>query len=90
LFGHDVFDFIHYFFIQILGYCRLWPGFCLAFDGEDVVLTLVDHAQQGVYRPGASERQWLEQAFGPKFMGHVEPGDPYGRPNSPMFQRPNK
>jgi hypothetical protein len=32
LFGHDVFDFIHHFFIQTLGYCRWWPGFCLAFD----------------------------------------------------------
>ncbi len=31
---------------------------------EEVVGQLVDHAQQGVYRPGAWERAWLCQAFG--------------------------
>lgn len=55
---------------------------------EDVVSLLVDHAQQGVYRPGAWERQWLEQVFGDEWQQFLEPGDPYGRPNSPMFQRP--
>jgi hypothetical protein len=67
----------------------------LAKDGlqrtvEEVVLELVDHAQQGVYRPGAWERDWLIQAFGDEFIKHLEPGDPYGRPDSPMFQRPKK
>jgi len=57
---------------------------------EGVVLTLIDHAQQGVYRPGAWEREWVIQAFGPDFTKHLEPGDPYGRPDSPMFQRPRK
>jgi hypothetical protein len=57
---------------------------------EVVVLTLADHAQQGVYRPGAWERPWLVQAFGGDFIDRLEPGDPYGRPNSPMFQRPKK
>jgi hypothetical protein len=57
----------------------------------EVVLTeLADHAQQGVYRPGAWERDWLIQAFGPDFIARLEPGDPYGRPDSPMFQRPRK
>jgi len=56
---------------------------------EGVVLTLVDHAQQGVYRPGAWERQWLEQVFfADEWQPHLEPGDPYGRPDSPMFRRP--
>ena len=30
----------------------------------DVVEKLIDHAQQGVYRPGAFEREWLCQVFG--------------------------
>ena len=55
-----------------------------------VVETLIDHAQQGVYRPGAWERHWIEQAFGDEFVKLLEPGDPYGRPNSPMFQRPKR
>jgi hypothetical protein len=25
-----------------------------------IIETLIDHAQQGVYRPGARERQWVE------------------------------
>src|SRR5260370_9253210 len=55
---------------------------------DEVVLRLIDHAQQGVYRPGAWEREWLCQAFGSDWIQYLEPGDPYGRPNSPMFQRP--
>lgn len=31
---------------------------------EGVISQLIDHAQQGVYRPGAWERDWLRQAFG--------------------------
>jgi hypothetical protein len=40
---------------------------------EDVVGELVDHAQQGVYRPGAWERSWLMQAFGDDWLDRVEP-----------------
>jgi hypothetical protein len=34
---------------------------------EVVVGELIDHAQQGVYRPGASERPWLVQAYRRRF-----------------------
>lgn len=40
---------------------------------------LVDHAQQGVYRPGSWERGWLAQALGEDFLARLCPGDPYGR-----------
>jgi len=33
-------------------------------DLQGVIYKLIDHAQQGVYRPGAWEREWLQQAFG--------------------------
>lgn len=52
---------------------------------EDVLLQLLDHAQQGVYRPGAWERGWLEQAFGSDFQDGLEPD-----PAAPMFQRPRR
>lgn len=45
-----------------------------------VVAQLIDHAQQGVYRPGAWERDWLCQAFGDAWLARLEPGDPYRRP----------
>ena len=58
---------------------------------EDVVLHLIDHAQQEVYRPGAWERVWLMQAFGDEFTKFLEPGDPYGRPGCEhIFQRPKR
>jgi hypothetical protein len=58
-------------------------------DLEDVVMQLIDHAQQGVYRPGAWEREWLMQAFGAEFIRQLEPGDPWGRPGlAHIFQRP--
>jgi hypothetical protein len=58
---------------------------------EDLVLRLIDHAQQGVYRPGAWERAWLLQAFGDGFTKFLEPGDPYGRPGCEhIFQRPKR
>jgi hypothetical protein len=57
---------------------------------KGVVQELIDHAQQGVYRPGAWERDWLRQAFSDDWTEFLEPGDPYGRPDSPMFQRPKK
>jgi hypothetical protein len=44
-----------------------------------VLHRLVDHAQQGVYRPGAWERGWLARAFGEGFLARLCPGDPYGR-----------
>lgn len=56
---------------------------------EGVVLRLIDHAQQGVYRPGAWERNWLMQAFGDDWTEHLESGDPYGRKGCDgIFQRP--
>jgi hypothetical protein len=58
---------------------------------EDVVLKLIDHAQQGVYRPGAWERGWLIQAFGDDWTAYLEPGDPYRRSNcEQIFQRPKR
>jgi hypothetical protein len=58
---------------------------------EGVVLELIDHAQQGVYRPGAWERDWLRQAFGDEWTAYLEPGDPYGREDcESIFQRPKR
>jgi hypothetical protein len=58
---------------------------------EDVVSALIDHAQQGVYRPGAWEREWLVQVFGLGWTAHLEPGDPYGRPDcEAVFERPKR
>jgi len=61
-------------------------------DPEDVLETLIDHAQQGVYRPGSWERAWLTQVFPEdQWFGELEPGDPYGREGcESMFQRPRK
>lgn len=57
---------------------------------EAVVCALVDHAQQGVYRPGAWERGWLMQAFGEEWTSRLEPGEPY-YPGSPShFMRPRR
>ena len=61
-------------------------------DPTEVVGELIDHAQQGVYRPGAWERAWVFQAFGDEWTDKLEQGDPYDRPMqaggwSP-FQRP--
>lgn len=58
---------------------------------EAVIGQLIDHAQQGVYRPGAWERDWLRQAFGDDWTAYLEPGDPYGRADcESIFQRPKK
>jgi hypothetical protein len=60
---------------------------------DGVVAELVDHAQQGVYRPGSWEREWLRQAFGSDFEKYLEPGDPYGnrdRVDRGRSQRPVK
>lgn len=55
---------------------------------ENVIDKLIDHAQQGVYRPGAWEREWLCQAFSDDWTSRLESGDPYGRDNcEQIFQR---
>jgi hypothetical protein len=59
---------------------------------ELVLEKLADHAQQGVYRPGAWERAWTEQAFGP-FEDELEPDDAPGRLSADgrvIFQRPKR
>ena len=42
-------------------------------DLHGVITELIDHAQQGVYRPGAWERPWLERAFGDEWHDGLEP-----------------
>ena len=69
----------------------LTKGECAPQSVEDVVLKLIDHAQQGVYRPGAWERGWLLQAFGDDWTAYLEPGDPFGRADCErIFQRPRR
>ena len=51
-------------------------------EPEAVLTRLADHAQQGVCRPGAWERGWLEQAFGYRWDRMVEPW-----PETPVRQR---
>jgi hypothetical protein len=36
---------------------------CTLGDPDDVLLRLVDHAQEGIARPGAWEHAWLRQVF---------------------------
>ena len=38
-----------------------------------IVAELVDHAQQGVYRPGAWQREWVCQAFGCDWLARLVP-----------------
>jgi hypothetical protein len=45
----------------------------VADSARDAVAVLIDHAQQGVYRPGAWEREWLCQAFGYDWTQRLEP-----------------
>lgn len=62
-------------------------------EPQAVVAQLIDHAQQGVYRPGAWERAWICQAFGYDFHDRLEPGDPYDRKDprgALMFERPKR
>jgi hypothetical protein len=42
-------------------------------EPEDVLARLLDHAQQGVYRPSSWERYWLSQVFGSDFLSRLEP-----------------
>jgi hypothetical protein len=44
-------------------------------DVAAVLVKLADHAQQGVHRPGAWERDWLHQAFGYGWHARLEPED---------------
>jgi hypothetical protein len=56
---------------------------------EGVIHQLIDHAQQGVYRPGAWERGWLEASFGMDWQKFLQPGDPYGNAGCEhIFQQP--
>lgn len=60
-------------------------------DVEMVVQRLIDHAQQGVYRPGAWEREWIVQVFGYDFEKKLESGCPYGGVgHEHIFQKPKK
>lgn len=59
-------------------------------DPVVVIMSLIDHAQQGVYRPGAWEREWLIQAFGDLWTEKLVAGDPYGRPGCQgVFEKPD-
>ena len=58
-------------------------------DLRGVLLELIDHAQQGVYRPGAWERGWLMQAFGDEWLSGLEPDTERTAPDGRViFQRP--
>lgn len=54
-------------------------------DLQGVLLEIIDHVQQGVYRPGSWERGWLEQALGSGWQERLEPdpGTPFERPITP-------
>lgn len=54
-------------------------------DLQGVLLEIVDHVQQGIYRPGSRERGWLEQALGSDWQARLEPdpGTPFERPIPP-------
>jgi len=54
-------------------------------DVAGVLLKLADHADQGVYRPGAWERGWLCSAFGNDWLARLEKDPRY--PNI-SWQRP--
>jgi hypothetical protein len=58
-------------------------------DLQGVLMELIDHAQQGVARPGAWERGWLTQAFGEDWLDALEPdtGNVAGDGRI-IFQRP--
>lgn len=58
-------------------------------DVKGVIERLIDHAQQGVYRPGAWEREWVCQAFGHDWIDNLVAGDPHGRPGCEgIFRKP--
>ena len=41
-------------------------------EPAEVLAELADHAQQGVFRAGSWERQWLVQAFGHEWTARLE------------------
>jgi hypothetical protein len=54
-----------------------------------VLVILADHAQQGVYRPGAWERDWLIQVFGDEWLDRLEPDtDDVSADGRVIFDRP--
>ena len=60
-------------------------------DLKGVLMELIDHAQQGVYRPGAWERGWLEHAFGDEWQAALEPDtDNVAGDGRVIFQRPSR
>jgi hypothetical protein len=60
-------------------------------DRAAVIERLIDHAQQGVYRPGAWERDWLMQAFGDSWLTRLEPDtDDTAADGRVIFDRPRR
>lgn len=57
---------------------------------RDVLLRLIDHAQQGVYRPGAWERGWVCQAFGDEWTARMAPDDSRLVDGRAVFERPRR
>lgn len=55
-------------------------------DVAGVIGQMVDHVDQGIYRSGAWEREWLCSAFGYDWLEHMEQ-DPRW-PDVPSWQRP--
>jgi len=53
-----------------------------------VIQQLIDHAQQGVYRPGAWERGWVSQAFGDEWLEELMPDTSRLVNGQPIFDRP--
>ena len=54
-------------------------------EPKEVVTQLIHSAVEGIRRPGAWERNWLIQAFGPEFENNLEVD-----PKCEWHQRPQK
>lgn len=54
-------------------------------DARSTLIELVGRVVDGVTRPGAWERAWLEQAFGDAWQERLEPD-----PRAPWRQRPRR
>jgi hypothetical protein len=52
----------------------------------EVLVTLADHAQQGVYRPASWERNWLAAVYPIEDWEHKVERDP----ENPYFERPKR
>jgi hypothetical protein len=48
-------------------------GAAVTAAARDAVAVLIDHAQQGVYRPGSWERSWLMSVFGDEWLSRLVP-----------------